>query len=62
MKKLKALAVSDLHLGEGNALLHDNACEIIDATVGKIRDLSSARADDAVESGIDTFIQKRRGC
>jgi len=56
MKKLKALAVSDLHLGEGNALLHEDDDGIIDATVGKIRDLSSARADDAVESGIDTFI------
>jgi len=56
MRKLKALAVSDLHLGEGDALLDDNDSGIIDVTVGKIRELSSAGADEDRESGIDTFI------
>ena len=56
MKKLKVLTVSDLHLGEGDSLLHDNDFGIIDTTVGKIRELSRAGENEDAESGIDTLI------
>lgn len=56
MKKLRALALSDLHLGEEDGLLFDNKCEIIDKIVEKINALSQAAGDENCEDGIEELI------
>lgn len=56
MKKLKALALSDLHLGEPETLLYDNQYDIIDTTILKIEELSHAAENSRFESGIEELI------
>lgn len=55
MKKLKALAISDVHLGEPEGLLfHKDHHNIIDITANKIHDL--AEGDNNYEGGIEELI------
>lgn len=56
MKKLRALALSDLHLGKKNALLSENKFGMTDTTIEKIRELSTAGPDANFESGIEELI------
>jgi len=54
MKKLRALAISDLHLGESDCLLYDNKFTIQDKIVEKIASLSSGT--NGFEDGIEELI------
>lgn len=54
MKKLKLLALSDLHLGEGEGLLYNKGVNIIDTAVNKIDEL--ARGGNGFEDGIDELV------
>ena len=54
MKKLKLLALSDLHLGEGEGLLYNKGVNIIDTAVNKIDEL--ARGGNGFEGGIDELV------
>lgn len=55
MKKLKAIALSDLHLGEPEGLLyHKDDFNIIDTLVQKMENLS--RGNDSFENGVEELI------
>jgi len=54
MKKLKVLALSDLHLGEPEGLLYNGGANIIDTAVTKIVEL--ARGGNGLEDGIEELI------
>lgn len=54
MRRLKVLALSDLHLGEPEGLLYDKDKNIIDILVDKISELSGG--DGGVEDGIEELI------
>ena len=55
-KKLKALVLSDLHLGKKNTLLYDNELGIRDTAIKKFNELSNTTPDDEFESGIEELI------
>jgi predicted phosphodiesterase len=54
--KLKALALSDLHLGEPETLLYDNEENILDIAIDKIKELSQAQQNPNFDSGIEELI------
>lgn len=54
MKKLKLLALSDLHLGEREGLLYNKGANIVDITVNKIYEL--ATGGNGFEDGIDELV------
>lgn len=54
MRRLKVLALSDLHLGEPEGLLRDRGVNIIDVVVAKVSEL--ARGGEGLEDGIEELI------
>jgi UDP-2,3-diacylglucosamine pyrophosphatase LpxH len=54
MKKLKILALSDMHLGEGEGILHHDPPNVLDTLVNKIAELS--KGDEEFEGGIEELI------
>lgn len=54
MKRLKVLALSDLHLGEPEGLLYDRGVNIQDVVLSRVSEL--ARARDGLEDGIEELI------
>ena len=54
MKKIKVMALSDLHLGEPEGLLYNGGANIIDTAVTKIVEL--ARGGNGLEDGIEELI------
>lgn len=48
--------MSDLHFGEGNALLHDNSCGIVDKAVDAIEKLSRTSGDGRFNDGVEELI------
>jgi len=54
MKRLKVLALSDLHLGEPEGLLYDGGVNIQDVVLSKVSELAKGR--DGLEGGIEELI------
>lgn len=54
MKRLKVLALSDLHLGEPEGLLYDEGVNIQDVVLSKVSELASGR--EGFEDGIEELI------
>ncbi|MEK7846275.1 MAG: metallophosphoesterase, partial [Nitrospinota bacterium] len=54
MKKLKVLAISDLHLGEPEGLLNNRGVNITDVVTNKVAEL--AKGDGDFEDGIEELI------
>lgn len=54
MKKLKVLALSDLHLGEPEGLLYNKGVNILDVVVNKVSEL--AKGGGGLEDGIEELI------
>lgn len=54
MKRLKVMAISDLHLGEPEGLLYDSGVKIQDVVLSKVSEL--AKSKDGLEDGIEEVI------